>query len=70
MMVAVGFNPRFAAPPNTRRVATVERSRHATRSRVAQRRKPLAIIDRGLTQSLRDTVRRRIPMTFLSSAAS
>jgi hypothetical protein len=49
MMVAVGFDPRFAAPPNTRRVATAERSLHATRSSVApQRNRSATLISRGL----------------------
>jgi hypothetical protein len=47
MMVAVGFNPRFGAPPNTRRGATVKRFRRVTRSRVAPRRDPLAALTVG-----------------------
>jgi hypothetical protein len=48
MMVAVGFNPRFAVPPNIRRVATAERSHHASPSSVAPRRGELECLDRGM----------------------
>ena len=60
MTVAVGFNPRFAAPPNPRRVATVERSCLGTHSCVATRRGRIGALNRGMNptatveSSLRD----------------